>query len=82
MHPKSLKWLNDIRECCELILSVTAGRTLQDYEADRFLIAGIERSFEIIGEAVNRLRRSDPQSADQIPNCRDIIAFRNLIVHA
>jgi uncharacterized protein with HEPN domain len=55
MHPKSPKWLHDIVEACELIQSATQGRALADYEQDRLLRSAIERNFEIIGEALNRL---------------------------
>ena len=41
----------------------------------------MEREFEIIGEALNRLHKIDPALANQIPAHRRIIAFRNLLAH-
>ncbi len=82
MHPKSLKWLEDIRSACDLILSATRKSSLQDYETDRLLRSAIERNFEIIGEALMRMRQTDPAMAERIRECRDIIAFRNLLIHA
>src|SRR5437870_7792151 len=81
MHPKSPKWLDDVREACDLILSATAGKSLDDYETDRLLRSAVERNFEIVGEALTRLRQTDPTTAERIPECRDIIAFRNVLVH-
>lgn len=81
MHPKSPKWLHDILEACELIHTATAARTLADYEADRLLRSAVERNFEIIGEALNRIRQNDPVLAARIPENRAIIDFRNLLIH-
>jgi len=37
--------------------------------------------FEIIGEALNRLRQTSPEVAGRIPPWRKIIDFRNLLIH-
>ena len=37
--------------------------------------------FEIIGEALNQLAKHDPALARRIPDIRDIIAFRNILIH-
>jgi hypothetical protein len=42
------------------------GGTLEDYKCDRMLRQTIERNFEIIGEAVNRLVQHDPDAAARI----------------
>jgi uncharacterized protein with HEPN domain len=81
MHPKSLKWLNDIHQACELILTATADRALAEYESDRLLQSAVERNFEIIGEALGRIRKIDPATSDCVPDCGAIIAFRNLLIH-
>jgi len=62
-------------------MTATADRDLAGYESDRLLQSGIERNFEIIGEALGRIRKVDPALADHVPDCGAIIAFRNLLVH-
>ena len=81
MQPPSIKSLRDIVTAGDLILVHTAGRSLADYEADAFFRAGVERCFEVIGEALNRLQRTDPAVADRISGLRGIIGFRNVLAH-
>ncbi len=81
MELKCLKWLDDVRQAAELIAQVTQGLSEADYLADRFLRCGIERNFEIIGEALSRLRKADPTLFARIPDGQQIVDFRNLIIH-
>jgi uncharacterized protein with HEPN domain len=81
MHPTSPKSLSDVLTACDLILRHTAGRTLDDYRREAFLRAGVERCFEVIGEARRRIERKDPATAAAIPAYRDAIDFRNLLAH-
>jgi uncharacterized protein with HEPN domain len=48
---------------------------------DRRTQAAVEREFEIIGEAMTRLRRDFPEVAAQVPELREVIDFRNLLSH-
>ncbi len=43
--------------------------------------AAVERKFGVIGEALNRLRKDHPELAQGIPRLREIIDFRNVLVH-
>jgi uncharacterized protein with HEPN domain len=81
MQPRSLKLLEDIRDSAAFVCEVTAGKTLDDYRADRLLRQAVERNFEIIGEAVRRLARTDSQTAERIEQHEYIIAFRNILIH-
>lgn len=50
------------------------------FEKDIMRRCVVERKVEIMGEAINRIRKTDP-SLD-IPNARAIIDTRNRIIHA
>lgn len=50
------------------------------FEKDIMRKCVVERKTEIIGEAINRIRKIDPTV--EIPNARAIIATRNRIIHA
>jgi uncharacterized protein with HEPN domain len=77
--PKSLLW--DAREAAEAIGAMTAGKAFADFDRDIMLRSAVERQFEIIGEALARLARVDIATAELIPDLRDIIAFRNILIH-
>ena len=75
------KSLEDMRRAAEFLLKVTSGRNLDEYRTDEVLRTLVERKFEIIGEALNRLSKADPALAAQIPEQRQIISFRNMLIH-
>jgi uncharacterized protein with HEPN domain len=75
------KSLEDTRRAVDFLLRITAGRTLDDYRIDEVLRCVVERKFEIMGEALNRLLKSDAALATQILEYRQIISFRNVLVH-
>lgn len=81
MHPKTPKWLQDILNACDLILRACADETLESFAESDVLTAAVERKFEIIGEALNRISKVDPETGEQIPQCRAIIGFRNVLIH-
>ena len=81
MHPQLPKLLEDIRDAAAFIGEVTKGKSLTDYGADRLLRQAIERNFEIIGEAIKRLAQHDAETAARIADYRQIIAFRNVLIH-
>ena len=77
--PKSLLW--DAHEAAEVIAAVTAGKSFADFDRDIVLRSAVERQFEIIGEALAQLARIDAAMAQKVPDLRQIIAFRNVLIH-
>jgi uncharacterized protein with HEPN domain len=81
MQPDSAALVWDALSAGELIEQFTAEMTAQDYLADQLVRSAVERQFEVIGEAPNRLRRIDPLVAESIPDLARIVAFRNILAH-
>lgn len=50
------------------------------YESNKLLRRAVERELEIIGEAVNRLLKIDPNI--DISDARRIVNLRNWVIHA
>jgi uncharacterized protein with HEPN domain len=80
-QPEVRKYLFDIGEACALIERFTAGKTFEDYEADPLLRSGVERQFEIVGEALSRMLQLAPELLPLITDARRIVAFRNRLTH-
>lgn len=81
MQPESAALLWDARRAAELIGSFITGRIWSDYLDDPMLRSAVERQFEIIGEALNRLGHVDPETAASIADLPRIVAFRNVLIH-
>jgi uncharacterized protein with HEPN domain len=78
----TLSLLSHMRDAAEYILEKTRDRLLPQYLQDRDLQQIVERNFEIIGEAMRRLTRHDATVADRISDGKEIVAFRNVLIHA
>lgn len=81
MQLEAKKLLEDVRMAAEYIINHTKDMSLDDYISDKIVPVAIERKFEIIGEALNRLKAVDQQTLQKINNYRQIIAFRNILIH-
>ena len=81
MEAEILKYLYDIKDATAAILKFVQDKTYEDYREDDLLKSGVERKFEIIGEALNRIKRNNLQILDKIRDHRSIISFRNILAH-
>jgi uncharacterized protein with HEPN domain len=74
MRPESRAFLWDARRAAELIEEFVAGKEWSDYTGDAMLRSAVERQFEVVGEALSRLARADPDVAAQIDDLPRIVA--------
>ena len=74
------KCLFDINTSIDSIYDYLGGdRNFFEYQKNKLLRRGIEREIEIIGEAMNRILKIDPDF--KIENSRQIIDTRNWVIH-
>ena len=81
MRRDARAYLWDARVAVDSIREFTRGRSVEAYRRDAMLRSAVERQFEILGEALNQLRRLAPTVAGRIPELGDIVDFRNLLIH-
>jgi uncharacterized protein with HEPN domain len=81
MQLEAKKCLEDARQAADLIWQFTAGKSFADYDASPLLCSAVERQFEIIGEALNRLAKIDAAITTGLPDTPRIVAFRNILIH-
>jgi uncharacterized protein with HEPN domain len=74
-------YLWDIQQAADAITKFIAGLDFTSYSENELVYSAVERKFEIIGEALSQLSRLSPDLAGRIPNVRNAIAFRNLLIH-
>lgn len=82
MDERILKWLYDIKFAIEEIESYFEyePKDLRNFSSNLILKRAIERDLEIIGEAVNRILKRDPEFS--LENAKRIVGLRNQIIHA
>lgn len=81
MQPEAPAFLWDARRAAGLILEFVDERDWDGYREQAILRSAVERQFQIIGEALNRLSKVDPETAGRVPDLPRIVAFRNVLVH-
>jgi uncharacterized protein with HEPN domain len=81
MDEKLKAWLFDVLQSIEEIESYFEGaeKMAEHYKNDQKTKRAVERNLEIIGEAVNRIKKTQPDF--QLSHARKIIGTRNIIIH-
>jgi len=82
MKDDSLAHLHDVLQAARAVKAFVSGRTLEEYAWDELLRSAVERKFEIMGEAIGRIKRDEPELLSLIRHHRAIVSFRNILVHA
>ena len=73
--------LHDVVQAARAVKQFTATHTFDQYAADPLLRSAVERQFQIMGDALNRIKRDEAPILLRIRDHRDIISFRNILVH-
>jgi uncharacterized protein with HEPN domain len=81
MNREPVAFLWDIHLACDAIADFTKGLDLQRYEADLLLRSAVERQLQNMGEALSQLSKIDLPLAGRVPRWRQLIGFRNILVH-
>ena len=81
MNPEVKAWLFDILQSIDEIDSYFSGQRMifKEFENDLKTRRAVERNLEIIGEAVNRILKIEPDL--HLSNSRKIVDARNRIIH-
>ena len=74
-------FLWDVQQAITAIQQFTKGMDSTSYADNGLVRSAVERQFEIIGEALNRLSKIAPDLSKEIPNLREIVGFRNILIH-
>lgn len=75
------KHLFDVLEAIKEIESYVQGLDCFRFLTHGMAQAAVERKFEIIGEALNRLQRIDPNVFARTTDAQRILGFRNILAH-
>ena len=81
MRPDAAALLWDVHAAATKIGQFTAGLDEPGYASDDLRKSAVERQLEIFGEALNKLRVADPETAQQVPDLARIIGLRNILAH-
>jgi uncharacterized protein with HEPN domain len=71
----------EILRACDDIVSFVGNMTLPEYSSNALVRAGVERKFEIIGEALRHAIELEPLLEAKITDARLIVKFRNVLIH-
>ena len=77
--PRAFLW--DVQQAALAIEQFIHGLDATSYADNALVRSAVERQFEIVGEALNRLSKVSPDLAQKIPNLREIIGLRNILIH-
>jgi uncharacterized protein with HEPN domain len=74
-------YLWDISHSTDQIQRFVAGLTFEQYLADELVQSGVERKFEIIGEAIKQANQLFPGRLDSLPSLSNYARFRDRLAH-
>lgn len=81
MRPEAGAHLWEAAEAARLVRDFAARKIETEFNTDLIIRSAIERQLEILGGALNRLRRDDPDTSIRVPGLAKIVGMRNIIAH-
>ncbi len=81
MKDEIRKNLIDILQAAEEIENFVSGIKFETYQTTPVIKRAVERDFEIIGEALNRIKNIDSELLEKISEHQRIIGFRNILIY-
>ena len=81
MNDETRKNLIDILQAIEEIQDFVCGMDFKAYQNKPVTKRAVERDFEIIGKALNRIKHIDSELLERISEHHRIIGFRNILIH-
>lgn len=81
MRPETAAGIYDMFLAAERIAEATASNSFEDFRNNWLIQSAVERQFEILGEALARIRESEPPIYESVPNAAKIVGLRNIIIH-
>ena len=81
MRRRVLKLLEDVRAAGALIQNYTSTVSEETFLESTLHSDAVQRRFEVIGEALRKLRMEDPRLAERITGLQQIVDFRNVLAH-
>jgi uncharacterized protein with HEPN domain len=81
MNDEVRKNLFDVLQAAEEIAAFTRDMDFGKYRESTVTQRAVERDFEIIGEALNRIKRIDDAVLETVSEHHRIIGFRNILIH-
>lgn len=78
-NSEALVW--DALQAARAIQSYLGGVSLEVYLSDAMRRRAVEREFEIVGEALGRIRQHDGETAARIPGLHHAVGLRNVLIH-
>jgi len=81
MNDETRKNLIDILQAAEEIDDFVREMDFEAYQNSPVTKRAVERDFEIIGEALNRIKNTDDELLAKVSEHHRIIGFRNILIH-
>ena len=80
MNPESLKYVEDILDSIEMIeFHLRDIKSFSEYSSNLTVIDAVERRLAIIGEALRKITKLDPEL--KVTDQQKIIGLRHILVH-